>query len=170
MYENLIAIVRIVGERSPQEGVDAVQPPCGNATLLKARIRRDLQVQPPPAYIDFINRWDGIRVGSLSLFGSKVRTRPDVRGESLVYLDGIVEYNQDLRSDPHWNHVLALGQDDSCLYGLNLKSNTYGRWDKTVSDTQECEYKDFDDMMNQILLSEFECLPKDLMKGIQLPR
>ena len=98
---------------------------------LARRARRDLQVEPPADYLDFLSVADGAVADGLMLYGTR---RHSLDHADLPELVAINLRRRSYRHDPPG--TLQLGEIDDDLIVFQSEGGHYGRLERTTGDAQ----------------------------------
>jgi len=117
------------------QGADARLFPAANAgdlVSLLQRVRRDLKLEPPDDFMEFLRHSNGLLVNGLMLYGTEARRIDDAEMPELVEINlQRRSYRDDL------GDVLQLGEIDDDIVGFVPADRHYWRIERISGERQE---------------------------------
>jgi hypothetical protein len=145
------------------------QRPCRRDELqtLRARVAKDLGVELPQAYYEFLTLMNGLNSNGLTIYASQTTSMAGYEHRKDMNIDGIVEANLVWRDyEPHKRFVM-FGQSGTSLYAYDLKDKKYRVLDRQSNSLIE-EMSSFQDLLRQALEENAPSLAA-CAKGDQAP-
>lgn len=127
-----------------------IRPGCTAQDLadLQTRARKELGVEIPPGYADFLRQHDGLNWNGLFVYASKtVSATSPGKG---VLIEGFMDANLDFRSNGWESEWMLFGDSSLDLYVFNPAQNKYMICDRTSLDETE-SYTSFEEMIAEAL-------------------
>ena len=145
MYQQILDQIsaqnRTYGER--------LQPACSVKDLadLQVQARKELGIDIPPGYAEFLRQHDGFDWNGLLIFASK--TVPII-GYTDKFIEGFVDWNLGFRSDEWKNEFVVFGDSGLDLYIYEPRKQKYSARDRISLDEAE-SYSSFEEMLTAAL-------------------
>lgn len=120
MYDELLQNIRA---QATSYG-EVLQPPCsaGSIELLRTRVQKELGVELPEEYVQFLKKVNGLDWNGLVVYASE---RSQIVGYRDRFIEGVVEGNLSYRALDSMNDFLVFGEDGVALYVLELCDRSY---------------------------------------------
>ncbi len=128
---------------------ESLQPACSARELadLQLRARKELGIDIPPGYAEFLRQNDGFDWNGLVIFASK--TVPIV-GYTDRFIEGFVDWNLGFRSAEWKNEFVVFGDSGLDLYLYEPAKEKYSARDRVSLDEAE-SYSSFEEMISEAL-------------------
>jgi hypothetical protein len=141
-------LLKQISAKSKEDG-ESLQPPCSakDLTDLQAQARKELGVELPSGYTEFLRQHDGLDWNGLVIFASK--TVPIV-GYKDRFIEGFIDWNLEFRDDDWKNQYVVFGDSGMDLYVFEPKRKKYSARDCVSLDQNE-SYKSFEEMITAAL-------------------
>jgi len=121
------------------------QPACSAKDLadLQVQARKELGIDIPPGYAEFLRQHDGFDWNGLLIFASK--TVPII-GYTDKFIEGFVDWNLGFRSAEWKNEFVVFGDSGLDLYIYEPRKKKYSARDRISLDEAE-SYSSFEEML-----------------------
>lgn len=145
MYQQLL---KQISAKSKEYG-ESLQPPCSAKELadLQVQARKELGIEIPSGYAEFLRQHDGLDWNGLVIFAS--RTVPIV-GYKDRFIEGLVDWNLGFRDDDSKNEFVVVADSGMDLYVFEPRRKKYTARDCVSLDQNE-SYKSFEEMISAAL-------------------
>jgi hypothetical protein len=130
-----------------KEYASSLQPACSAQDLadLQTRARKELNVEIPRSYTQFLRQLDGLNWNGLFIYASK--TVPIV-GYKDRFIDGFIDANLDFRGGGWENELILFGDSNLDLYVYDPSKKKYSARDRVSLDEAE-SYASFEQMLTE---------------------
>ena len=137
-------LLKQISAKSKEDG-ESLQPPCSakDLTDLQAQARKELGIDIPSGYAEFLRQHDGFNWNGLLIFASK--TVPII-GYTDKFIEGFVDWNLGFRSDEWKNEFVVFGDSGLDLYIYEPRKQKYSARDRISLDEAE-SYSSFEEML-----------------------
>jgi hypothetical protein len=145
MYQELLKRVADEQRRFGSE----LQPPANEEQIktLEERAARELKVELPDEYLDFLRRTNGLDWNGVVVFASESVPIVSHLDRSIP---GVREMNLGYRDDPRFSDLIVFGSNGMDLYTFRISTGKYEIYDEVPHELIDT-LSTFDELMTKIL-------------------